>query len=45
MGDFAFILWRNGLVVSFDEVFDHPESKVFGMNNSRGSTRVTRHPR
>ena len=43
MGDFAFILWRNGLVVSFDEVVDHPEGKAFGINSTRGSTQVTRH--
>ena len=36
MRDFAFILWRNGLVVSFDEVVDHSEGKASGISNPRG---------
>ena len=36
MGDFAFILWRNGLVVSFDEVVNHPEGKASGISNPWG---------
>ena len=55
MGDFTFILYGNGLVVSFDEVVDHLEGKASEINNARGkyledkafwmnNTRVTRHP-
>ena len=36
MGDFTFLLCRNGLVVSFDEVVVHPEGKAFGISNAWG---------
>ena len=35
MGDFTFILCRNGLVVSFNEVVVHPEGKASWISNAR----------